>query len=1394
MNIIRRIQFFALIQLFIFAKPSVGQSTANLVNAGKVPAGFGEHHLPAGVRAAACAPATALRDLEWNNISALIENGGLLWLDRANGRGKYYAPKNGGVSVMYAGSLWLAGLSPDQQLKLSALIYRYSGNDYWPGPLTNDGTAEVTESTCQDWDKFYVSYRQDAQLHRQYHECANDPECDLADFFPDGYTTPAYFENYPAHGQTSLGQDFYLAPYKDFDESGHYNPEAGDYPYYDFLHDINCAQRTREGTVPLYGDQTYYWIFNDKGNVHSESGGQPIGMEIRAQAFAFSTNDEVNNMTFYNYVLINQGTQTLTETYFGTWTDCDIGGEVDDYVGCDVQRGLGYGYNADAFDAPTGLSLGYGDEPPCVGVDYFEGPYQDEDDEDNPLTADINQAIAEKGIPYKGIGIGYGDGIPDNERFGMRKFLYHGSGAGPSGLPEQAVHFYNYMRGFWKNGQRMAYGGNALTTSSGANLQIEADFMFPGDTDPYHFGTLGSAVEPWDEVSSGNPAGDRRFLQSSGPFTLEPGDYNNITVGVVWAANVNGSNEQTVNAMRLADDKAQALFDNCFELISGPDAPDVTVQELENELILLLRNESIFSSNYHESYVQPDPTIPEIFDIGDTLTELERSYLFQGYIIYQLADETVSSSELNDINKARLIAQCDIQDGIADIVNFEKDTEIGEVIPVLKVQGADEGIQHSFRITEDAFALGNAALVNHKTYYFMCIAYGYNNFSNYDIANARGQDKPFIASRKAAFSNIPVIKAIPHATQPEAGGTYLNASYGYELPLRQIEGKGNATNFLNITTDVEKEILANNRVAELQYTTGASPVSVRIVDPLRVPVADFDLRLAPNDEDVMGDSAHWQLINTTTDEVYDSHHSIHLLMEELLPEWGLSVTWHQYDLKNDDLRHFTGFVGSALQFDNPSQAWLAGIADDDSYTPFNWIMSGSTWVLALDNELEAMYNDYDEGPNLTGSDHNVFSDENEEYEGAINGTWSPYCLVSAAAFNTELQQWFHTTSPTVEDLRGDLSQSPHLFSSAIKNLNNVDIVLTNDTSLWTRCAVFEMQNNPLLSEGGVEKMQMRSHASVDKMGIASGQSGCNEQEATRGGTQPVGMSWFPGYAIDVGTGTRLNMAFGEDSWLTGEHGRDMIWNPTTRLMNDIGTDYLFGGQHWIYVFRDMRHEYDEEDYMPHYDHGQFIYGLRDAEGALSIGKQKDIFSACSWVGSALLNDGFDMLPMAEGLVPSGVRVQLRVAKPYTKYDDSTSDMENYKGATNWWNGRYTFTTRGLHTVVNDQHTLSNVMEMINVVPNPYYAFSAYETGKLDNRIKITNLPQFCTVSIYDLNGVLIRQFEKADPLTSLDWDLKNAKNIPVSSGTYIIHIVVPGVGEKVLKWFGVMRPVDLDNY
>ena len=98
------------------------------------------------------------------------------------------------------------------------------------------------------------------------------------------------------------------------------------------------------------------------------------------------------------------------------------------------------------------------------------------------------------------------------------------------------------------------------------------------------------------------------------------------------------------------------------------------------------------------------------------------------------------------------------------------------------------------------------------------------------------------------------------------------------------------------------------------------------------------------------------------------------------------------------------------------------------------------------------------------------------------------------------------------------------------------------------------------------------------------------------------------------------------------------------------------------------------------------------------------------------------------------------------------------------------------------------------MPNPYYAYSNYESNRLDSRIKITNLQEKCTIKIYNIGGSLVRTLTKDDPLTSLDWDLKNVNGVPIAGGVYIIHVSVPNVGEKVLKWFGVLRPADLSNF
>ena len=68
---------------------------------------------------------------------------------------------------------------------------------------------------------------------------------------------------------------------------------------------------------------------------------------------------------------------------------------------------------------------------------------------------------------------------------------------------------------------------------------------------------------------------------------------------------------------------------------------------------------------------------------------------------------------------------------------------------------------------------------------------------------------------------------------------------------------------------------------------------------------------------------------------------------------------------------------------------------------------------------------------------------------------------------------------------------------------------------------------------------------------------------------------------------------------------------------------------------------------------------------------------------------------------------------------------------------YSFNTSSLMTVTNDQTTAANALDMINVVPNPYYAWDEYEESVYENKIKITD-------SQIDQLMSLTRQLEKLD--------------------------------------------------
>ena len=1326
----------------------------------------GEKPLSYTEKGAGCTPPNTTTYMELNNVRAMIHTAGNLWQVPGQNFSQYEVPKNSGIMALFTAALWLGGTDVNNQLKLAALRYR-NGQDYWTGPLS-EVYAQTNYETCEKYDKHYVTTQDMIREFIGWHQAGQDDIQNGTNtqvtLFPD-YTVPLIIQEWPAHGDIGAGQDYYLAPFFDNNEDGDYNWQDGDYPW----HDVNRTKEcTIDRTVSLYGDINFWWVMNDKGNIHTETGADPIGMEIRAQAFAFASNDEINNMTFYNYELINRGTQTLYDTYFGFFTDGALGDPYDDYVGCDVNRGLAYYYNGDNFDGDNSGYKGYGTSPPAVGVDFFEGPYQDDDGVDNAFG--INQSEALNGI-------GFGDGIIDNERFGMRRFLYYSNttnGANPNQTdPVAAADYYNYLKGYWKDGTKFIYGGSGHVSDADADPNTPCDFMFPGDTDPLGWGTQGVPQEPWTEQTSNNPPNDRRFVQSAGPFVLKPGAVNNITVGVAWARAQGGDPFESVEVLRKADDKAQALFENCFKVLEGPHSPDLSIQELENELVLFLSNSSS-SNNYQEGYEEFDPFISADDPNAD------KYYRFQGYQVFQLRDDAVSISELNDPTQARLVAQCDIEDDIDRIINFEFDDDLQASIPVEKVDGSNVGIQHSFRITSDLFAQGSPELVNHKTYFYVAISYAYNNYMEFnpnDPALLGGQKLPYIPSRKAAVGAVKVVSATPHNPSPETDGTIQSANYGTSPRITRVDGYGNGNRELELTSESLNTILTEGYMDDPTYDYSKGPINVKVVDPLNLANGYFECKFRDysTTNSNGADNASWVIYR------YDSEDNMNLLdsmssertvaynNEQIIPEWGVSVQIHQSPYyyapgeTGQPYKKTTDMISASLTFADSSKRWLTGISDNDSYFPTNWLRSGD--YQANDTEGDPAYECQPDGPSyLDPCNYNdQGTDLAQTYEGVLDGIVGPHRLVGYEADYMPMSYY------------GTFTASAKLNSS-ISYLPSVDIVFTSDQSLWTRCPVIELGKNSVLNVGGANAGELRLSPSIGKDGQEDG-------------TGSTGMGWFPGYAVDLETGARLYMAYGENSFLGGDNGADMQWNPTSRLVSNVGTPVM-GGMHPFYVFsKDQKSingnssSYDMPAYIPSEAENLSTHALRNLFDELqsstsgSPSAKRAVYGSMTWVCYPLLEDGYDFLS-------TDAIMKLRVNKEYKDYV-----------ATGQNDGKpmYSWKMDEISTVTSSADQLKSALDIINVVPNPYYAFSEYERNRIDNRIKITNLPERCSVDIYTVNGKLVRSFQKDSPITSLDWTLTNNANIPIASGIYLIHVQVPGIGERILKAFISMRMVDLQG-
>lgn len=395
--------------------------------------------------------------------------------------------------LMYAQNLWLGGIDPSNQLVVSAQTYRQSRVDFTPGPISQNAPNPA--------------------YNRVFHVKLST----ISDFVT-GRTSgiPSSIADWPAHGDTTLGEAYHLAPFVDVDQDGNYIPANGDYP-------------------KIKGDEAIFAIFNDKPTP-ADTG---FGVEIHAMVYAYNDPGTPFDSTFFiEYTLHNRSANNYVDMYLSSFNDFDGGNSNDDIMGTNVSANAVFTYNADADDSGP---QGFGTRIPAVGLRLLKGPpadYFDGIDNDKDGCVD-------------GIRDANGNCIPEDpnqkirETYLLSNSMYYNRQGSAGGLPgattdpDNNLEYYHYLKSLWKNGFDLIVENPSGLVNTGngdgyvaSNTGTKSSFMYPGNT----FDSSG-AFQPTSPVNwfeSPSNSSDKRSLASAGPFSLTAGQSFDLAYAVTW--------------------------------------------------------------------------------------------------------------------------------------------------------------------------------------------------------------------------------------------------------------------------------------------------------------------------------------------------------------------------------------------------------------------------------------------------------------------------------------------------------------------------------------------------------------------------------------------------------------------------------------------------------------------------------------------------------------------------------------------------------------------------------------------------------------------------------------------------------------------------------------------
>jgi hypothetical protein len=300
--------------------------------------------------------------------------------------------------------------------------------------------------------------------------------------------------------------------------------------------DVDGDEEYTSGTdqPDFVGDEVLWFVSNDldTNRTNFTYGSDPIGLEIQTLVWGYKSYDFLKDVVFKKYVLIHKGTSSIENMYLTYWTDNDLGDASDDWVGCDTLLNLGFVYNGTNQDG-DGAGITYGLNPPSVGHMFIQGPIVPGAETDSARFKD-KWIMGHKNAQISSF---------------MLIISAHVTYNDPNmGSP---IEFYNNMQGLFWNGNPVIDPNTGLVTT----------FCVPGDP------VLGEGWYEGEGFPGGENPDDRRYMMSSGPLFMAPGDTQEVVLAIFMAGgkdHIDSITELKKTALKIHDYIGNQITDYWF--------------------------------------------------------------------------------------------------------------------------------------------------------------------------------------------------------------------------------------------------------------------------------------------------------------------------------------------------------------------------------------------------------------------------------------------------------------------------------------------------------------------------------------------------------------------------------------------------------------------------------------------------------------------------------------------------------------------------------------------------------------------------------------------------------------------------------------------------------------